>query len=59
MRNIESAFSGDKDNISLGKWFRVTKEAKWNRNGNKNIGRVHIGHLEAIIMEHRLYFVCW
>lgn len=44
MENIENAFIGDKDSTSLGKWFRVTKEATLNRNGNKNVGKVHIGH---------------
>lgn len=58
MENIENVLIGDKDSTSLGKWFRVTKEATLNRNGNKNAGKVYIRHLEAIIREHRLHFVC-
>lgn len=49
MENIENAFIGDKDSTSLGKWFRVTKEATLNRNGNKNVGKVHIGHQKPLL----------
>lgn len=35
MESIENAFSEGKDSTSLGMQFRMIKEAKLNRNGNK------------------------
>lgn len=35
MESIENVFSEGKDSISLGMQFRMIKEVKLNRNGNK------------------------